>query len=60
MSRCPICNQETTAIICNECGYNLEVDLMNHRFINKLSNEEINNYKKQIEIQRQRYHELQE
>lgn len=53
--KCPVCNHESTKNVCPICGYNLENDLLNSRYLNKLNKQEIEDYKEQISIHRKLY-----
>lgn len=53
--KCPVCNNESTKNVCPVCGYSLINDLLNSRFLNKLSKQEIDEYKEQICIQKKVY-----
>lgn len=53
--KCPICNNESDNDICLVCGYDLENDMLYHKSINQLSQQEIDKHNKQIEILKQNY-----
>lgn len=53
--KCPVCNNESTNNVCPVCGYNLSTDLLNNRFVHKLDNQEVDEYKEQIRIHRKLY-----
>lgn len=53
--KCPVCDSETKDSVCLKCGYLLSNDYMNHRLLKRLSQQEIDDYNKAIDIQRKRY-----
>lgn len=60
MMKCPVCEKESYKNICPHCGYHLDMDLMVHSFLDRLTEEEINEYKESIRIQKSNYLKIKE
>ena len=54
MVKCPVCGHEAD-IVCNECGYNVENEYLYNHTVIKLSQSEIDNHNKQINIHKAIY-----
>lgn len=53
--RCPICDNESYANVCENCGYMLENDYMINRFLTKLTQQEIADYELHLSMYKQLY-----
>lgn len=55
--KCPICENESKNKICLVCGYDIQNDITINHLLNKLSNEEISDYKNRIKIHKDIYNQ---